>query len=51
MEIVDQLTGDTAFGTAASLSAFGLGLVLFIVTLMLNFAALSLVRRFRESYE
>lgn len=51
VEIVDQLTGDTAFGTAASLSAFGLGLVLFIVTLMLNFAALSLVRRFRESYE
>ena len=36
---------------AKTLAAFALGLVLFIVTLLLNIAALRIVKRYRESYE
>ena len=36
---------------AATLSAFALGFVLFLVTLALNFIALRVVKRFREAYE
>jgi phosphate transport system permease protein len=45
------LTGDQDFNTPKTLSAFALGLVLFVVTLLLNIIALSVVKRFREAYD
>ena len=50
-QIVQLLTGDQEFDSAKTLSAFALGLVLFIVTLILNIIALHVVKRFREAYE
>jgi phosphate transport system permease protein len=50
-QIVQLLTGDQEFDSAKTLSAFALGLVLFVVTLILNIIALSVVKRFREAYE
>ena len=50
-QIVQLLTGDQEFDSAKTLSAFALGLVLFIVTLILNIIALRVVKRFREAYE
>ncbi|HKX78561.1 MAG TPA: phosphate ABC transporter permease subunit PstC [Novosphingobium sp.] len=50
-QIVQLLTGDQEFDSAKTLSAFALGLVLFIVTLILNIVALRVVKRFREAYE
>jgi phosphate transport system permease protein len=49
--IVNQLTGDTDFASPQSLVAFALGLTLFAMTLVLNVAALYIVRRYREQYE
>lgn len=49
--IVNQLTGDTDFSSPQSLVAFALGLTLFAMTLILNVAALFIVRRYREQYE
>lgn len=49
--IVNQLTGDTDFSSPQSLVAFALGLTLFAMTLILNIAALFIVRRYREQYE
>jgi phosphate transport system permease protein len=51
VQIVTLLTGDQEFDSAKTLSAFALGLVLFIVTLGLNVLALQIVRRYREAYE
>jgi phosphate transport system permease protein len=51
LQIVTLLTGDTAFDNPKTLAAFALGLVLFVVTLMLNVIALTIVRRYREQYE
>jgi len=45
------LTGDQEFDSAKTLSAFALGLVLFVVTLALNLVALRVVRHFRERYD
>ncbi|EMD84232.1 phosphate ABC transporter permease subunit PstC [Pacificimonas flava] len=50
-QIVQLLTGDQEFDSAKTLSAFALGLVLFIVTLLLNIYALAVVKRYREAYE
>jgi len=50
-QIVALLTGDQAFDSSKTLSAFALALVLFAVTLALNFAAMAIVRRFRERYD
>lgn len=50
-QIVALLTGDQAFDSAKTLSAFALGLVLFVLTLLLNIYALAIVRRHREVYE
>ena len=50
-QIVALLTGDQDFNTPKTMSAFALGLVLFIVTLLLNIVALRVVKRFREAYE
>lgn len=50
-QIARLLTGDGDFDHPATLSAFALGLVLFVVTLALNIVALRVVKRFREAYE
>lgn len=50
-QIVAMLTGEASFDHPATLSAFALGFVLFLVTLALNFVALRVVKRFREAYE
>jgi phosphate transport system permease protein len=50
-QIVQLLTGDQEFDSPKTLSAFALGLVLFIVTLILNIVALRVVKRFREAYD
>jgi phosphate transport system permease protein len=50
-QIVAMLTGEGSFDHPATLSAFALGMVLFMVTLALNFIALRVVKRFREAYE
>jgi phosphate transport system permease protein len=50
-QIVALLTGDQEFDSAKTLSAFALGLVLFLVTLLLNIYALAVVKRYREAYE
>ncbi len=50
-QIVQLLTGDQEFDSPKTLSAFALGLVLFIITLILNIVALRVVKRFREAYE
>jgi len=50
VRIVAALTGDTAFDSAETLSAFALGLVLFIITLALNLISTIMVRRFRKKY-
>ncbi len=50
-QIVAMLTGEGSFDSPATLSAFALGMVLFVVTLTLNFIALRVVKRFREAYE
>jgi phosphate transport system permease protein len=51
VQIVTLLVGDQEFDSAKTLSAFALGLVLFLVTLLLNVIALRVVRRYREQYE
>ncbi len=51
VQIVKLLTGEGDFDHPATLSAFALGFVLFMVTLALNFVALRVVKRFREAYE
>jgi phosphate transport system permease protein len=50
-QIVQLLTGDQEFDSAKTLAAFALGLLLFIITLILNLIALSVVRKYREAYE
>jgi phosphate transport system permease protein len=50
-QIVALLTGDQEFDSPKTLSAFALGLVLFLLTLALNIYALVIVRRHREVYE
>ena len=51
VQIVALLTGEGSFDHPATLAAFALGFVLFVVTLGLNFIALRVVKRFREAYE
>jgi phosphate transport system permease protein len=51
VQIVSLLTGDQEFDSAKTLSAFALGLTLFIVTLALNVFALRIVKRYREKYD
>src|SRR5258705_6804378 len=50
-QIVQLLTGDQEFNSPKTLAAFALGLVLFIVTLLLNLIALHIVRQYQEQYE
>ena len=51
VQIVTLLVGDQEFDSAKTLAAFALGLVLFVVTLVLNIIGLSVVRKYREQYE
>ncbi len=51
VQIVALLTGDQEFDSAKTLSAFALGLALFVLTLVLNVFALSMVRKYREAYD
>ena len=50
-QIVAMLTGEASLESPATLSAFALGFVLFMITLALNVIALRVVKRFREAYE
>ena len=51
VQIVTLLVGDQEFDSAKTLAAFALGLMLFVVTLILNVIALQVVRRYREEYD
>jgi phosphate transport system permease protein len=51
VQIVTLLIGDVEFDNPKTLAAFALGLVLFLVTLLLNVIALRIVRKYREQYE
>lgn len=51
VQIVTLLVGDQEFDSAKTLAAFALGLLLFIVTLLLNIIALQTVKKYREQYD
>jgi phosphate transport system permease protein len=51
VQIASLLVGDQEFDSAKTLSAFALGLVLFVITLSLNFLALKVVQKYREQYD
>ena len=51
VRIVDALVGDQAFNSPDTLSAFALGLALFVFTLLLNTFSLILVRKFKKKYK
>ncbi len=51
VQIVTLLTGDQEFDSPKTLAAFALGLLLFVITLLLNLIALHVVRKYREQYE
>ena len=51
VQMVTLLVGDQEFGSAKTLAAFALGLVLFFFTLLLNIIAMQIVKHYREQYE
>jgi len=51
VQIVMLLTGDNEFDSVKTLSAFALGITLFVVTLLLNVAALHISRKLGQRYE
>ncbi len=51
VQIVTLLTGDQEFDSPKTLAAFALGLGLFVLTLLLNVIALTIIRKYREQYE
>ncbi len=51
VQIVTLLTGDQEFNSPKTLSAFGLGLTLFLVTLVLNIVAQRIVQTYRQQYD
>jgi len=51
VQIVTLLVGDQEFDSPKTLAAFALGLMLFVVTLVLNFIALRVVKKYREQYD
>ncbi len=51
VQIVTLLIGDTSFDNPKTLAAFALGMMLFIVTLIINIFALRFVRKYREAYD
>jgi phosphate transport system permease protein len=48
VQIVTLLVGDQEFDSARTLAAFALGLLLFVVTMLLNVVGLTLMRRYRD---
>lgn len=50
-QIVTLLVGDQEFDSPKTLAAFALGLLLFVVTLLLNVLALTIIKKYREQYE
>ena len=50
-QIVTILVGDQEFESAKTLSAFALALTLIVITLVLNFFALQIVKKYREKYD
>jgi len=51
VQILALLTGDQEFDSAKTLSAFALGLLLFVLTLLLNVAAMKIVKHFEQQYD
>ena len=51
VQIVTLLVGDQEFDSPKTLAAFALGLVMFCITLSLNFVALRVVQKYREQYD
>lgn len=51
VQIVTLLTGDQEFNSPKTLSAFALGLTLFLVTLALNIVAQRIVQTYRQQYD
>ena len=51
VQIVTLLVGDQEFDSAKTLASFALGLLLFVVTLVLNVIALWIVNKYREQYD
>ncbi|SEM08226.1 phosphate ABC transporter membrane protein 1, PhoT family [Roseovarius azorensis] len=51
VQIVTLLIGDTSFDNPKTLAAFALGMMLFLVTLIINVFALRIVRKYREAYD
>lgn len=51
VQIVTLLVGDQEFDSPKTLAAFALGLMLFLVTLSLNYVSLHVVKKYREQYE
>jgi phosphate transport system permease protein len=51
VQIASTIRGDQEFNSPKTLSVFGLGLVLFVVTLILNMVALRVVQKYREKYD
>lgn len=51
VQIVTLLTGDQEFDSAKTLSAFALGLLLFVITLCLNVIAFQTVDKYKEEYD
>lgn len=51
VQIVTLLVGDQEFDSPKTLAAFALGLMLFVVTLSLNYVSLHVVKKYREQYE
>ncbi len=51
VQIVSLLVGDQEFDSPKTLAAFALGIVLFVITLLLNVIALVVVNKYREKYD
>ena len=51
VQIVTLLVGDQEFDSPKTLSAFALGIVLFFITLALNYVALRIVKKYRQAYD
>ncbi len=51
VKIVESLTGDQEFNNPLTLSAFALGFVLFMVTLIINIISVSTIRSFHRKYK
>ncbi|NKQ40434.1 MAG: phosphate ABC transporter permease subunit PstC [Sulfurovum sp.] len=51
VRIVDAMTGDQEFSSPETLAAFALGLVLFVVTLIINIMSIQLIRRYHKKYK